>query len=425
MAWNSHPFNNERDNLVLVIKHRIFLKFILLCLALLMCSWRDCHAQKAVVRRTDREIKSTKSKLEQIEEEIEATDRRARGLKKKELSLVLQIQDIERKIDRSKKTLKNLNGEIADINAEISYINSQLAKLSEKLARKKMILNRRLREIYKRGRLNTVAVLLGSHSFTDLIKRVKYLTLIAAQDKRLVEEVSQLQYSYEEYRRASQRKLAQRMQRKAELEEEQQKLEQAEKERQKLLRSVKAQRAEVLNALEERRTDRERMKKIIAELERRRKEALEKARREGRELPPETAYLEGKMGSLNWPVSQGKLIRGFGPYMDKITKTRVINNGIEIKAKDGTEVRSVGSGSVVMADFYRSYGKMVMLNHGSGMYTIYAHLGDIFVQEGDFVTEGQAIATVGSTGSLEGPMLYFELRDGPRAVDPLEWFGRM
>lgn len=425
MAWNSHPFNNERDNLVLVIKHRIFLKFILLCLALLMCSWRDCHAQKAVVRRTDREIESTKSKLEQIEEEIEATDRRARGLKKKELSLVLQIQDIERKIDRSKKTLKNLNGEIADINAEISYINSQLAKLSEKLARKKMILNRRLREIYKRGRLNTVAVLLGSHSFTDLIKRVKYLTLIAAQDKRLVEEVSQLQYSYEEYRRASQRKLAQRMQRKAELEEEQQKLEQAEKERQKLLRSFKAQRAEVLNALEERRTDRERMKKIIAELERRRKEALEKARREGRELPPETAYLEGKMGSLNWPVSQGKLIRGFGPYMDKITKTRVINNGIEIKAKDGTEVRSVGSGSVVMADFYRSYGKMVMLNHGSGMYTIYAHLGDIFVQEGDFVTEGQAIATVGSTGSLEGPMLYFELRDGPRAVDPLEWFGRM
>lgn len=425
MAWNSHPFNNERDNLVLVIKHRIFLKFILLCLALLMCSWRDCHAQKAVVRRTDREIESTKSKLEQIEEEIEATDRRARGLKKKELSLVRQIQDIERKIDRSKKTLKNLNGEIADINAEISYINSQLAKLSEKLARKKMILNRRLREIYKRGRLNTVAVLLGSHSFTDLIKRVKYLTLIAAQDKRLVEEVSQLQYSYEEYRRASQRKLAQRMQRKAELEEEQQKLEQAEKERQKLLRSVKAQRAEVLKALEERRTDRERMKKIIAELERRRKEALEKARREGRELPPETAYLEGKMGSLNWPVSQGKLIRGFGPYIDKITKTRVINNGIEIKAKDGTEVRSVGSGSVVMADFYRSYGKMVMLNHGSGMYTIYAHLGDIFVQEGDFVTEGQSIATVGSTGSLEGPMLYFELRDGPRAVDPLEWFGRM
>ena len=425
MAWNSHPFNNERDNLVLVVKHRIFLKFILLCLALLMCSWRDCHAQKAVVRRTEREIKSTKSKLEQIEEEIEATDKRARGLKKKELSLVLQIQDIERKIDRSKKTLKNLNGEIADINAEISYINSQLAKLSEKLARKKMILNRRLREIYKRGRLNTVAVLLGSHSFTDLIKRVKYLTLIAAQDKRLVEEVSQLQYSYEEYRRASQRKLAQRMQRKAELEEEQRRLELAESERQKLLRSVKAQRAQVLKILQERKADRERMRKIIAELERRRKEALEKARREGRELPPETAYLEGKMGSLNWPVSRGKLFRGFGPYVDKITKTKVINNGIEIKAEEGTEVRSVGSGSVVMADFYRTYGKMVMLNHGSGMYTIYAHLGEIFVQYGDFVSEGQSIATVGSTGSLDGPMLYFELRDGPQAVNPLEWFGRM
>lgn len=409
----------------MIIKDRIFLKFILLCLVLLIGSWRDCPAQKAELRRTEREIKSTKSKLEQIEEEIEAADKQARGLKEKELSLARQIQEIERKIDQSKKTLKSLNGEIAEINAELNYINRQLAKLSEKLARKKMILNRRLREIYKRGRLHNVAVLLGSHSFTDLIKRIKYFTLIADQDKRLVEDVSQLQYSYEEYRRASQRKLTQRMQRKAELEEEQRRLELAESERQKLLRSVKAQRAELLKALEQRRADRERMKKIIAELERRRKEALERARREGRELPPETAYLEGRMGSLNWPVSKGKLIRGFGPYMDKITRTRVINNGIEIKAEEGTDVRSVGSGSVVMADFYRSYGKMVLLNHGSGMYTIYAHLGEVFVQEGDFVAEGQSIATVGSTGSLEGPMLYFELRDGPRAVDPLKWLGRM
>ena len=158
-------------------------------------------------------------------------------------------------------------------------------------------------------------------------------------------------------------------------------MELAEKKRQNLLRSVKTQRAEVLKILQERKADRERMKRIIAELERRRKEALERARQEGRELPPETAYLEGRMGSLNWPVSRGKLIRKFGPYVDQITKTKVISNGIEIKAQEGTEVRSVGSGSVVMADFYRTYGKMVMLNHGSGMYTIYGHLGEIFVQD--------------------------------------------
>jgi len=401
------------------------LNFIFLCLALLVGSWHECPAQKAVVRRTEREIKSSESRLEQIEQEIEATDKRARGLEQKEKSLARQIQDIERKIDSSRKILKTLSGEIGEINAEISYINRQLVQLSEKLARKKMILHRRLREIYKRGRLHTVAVLLGSHSFADFLKRIKYLTLIAAQDKRLVEDVSRLQHSYGQYRTASQRKLAQRMQRKAEVEEEQQKLGRSEKERQKLLGSVKSQRAQVLKILQERKADRERMRQIIAELERQHKEALEKARREGRELPPETAYLEGKMGSLDWPVSRGSLFRGFGSYVDKITKTKVINNGIEIKAREGTEVRSVGSGSVVMADFYRTYGKMVMLNHGSGMYTIYAHLGEIFVQYGDFVSEGQPIATVGSTGSLDGPMLYFELRDGPRAVNPLKWLGKM
>ena len=303
-----HLLKSETGACALIIKPRSAVNFILLCLTLLVCSWHDCPAQRARVRQTDREIKTSKSRLEQIEEEIEATDKRARGLEQRERSLARQIQDIERRIDGSRQTLRSLNGEIGEINAEISYINRQLAQLSEKLARKTMILNRRLREIYKRGRLHSVAVLLGSHSFTDLIKRIKYLTLIAAQDKRLVEEVSQLQHSYGEYRRASERKLAQRMQRKEELEQEQQKLERSEKERQTLLRSVKAQRAQVLKILQERKDDRERMKRIITELERQRKEALERARREGRELPPETAYLEGKMGSLDWPVSRGTLL---------------------------------------------------------------------------------------------------------------------
>jgi len=66
----------------------------------------------------------------------------------------------------------------------------------------------------------------------------------------------------------------------------------------------------------------------------------------------------------------------------------------------------------------------VIVNHGSRMYTIYAHLGDVFVGEGDFVNEGQVIASVGETGSLQGPMLYFELRDGSRPVNPVTWLGK-
>jgi septal ring factor EnvC (AmiA/AmiB activator) len=397
---------------------------LIFCLMLTALLWRDCYGQKEKVRQAEQELESSRSKLEQLEGEIEASEGKAAQLKKKERSLVSQIQDVERKIDQSRRNLKSLNGEISELNSELSYINRQLSSLSGQLERKQKIMNRRLREIYKRGRLHSVQMLLESHSFTDFLKRIKYLTLIAAQDKRLVREVRDLQRTYGEYRGASERKLALRIKRRGELESEQRSLEASEKQRQKLLGSVKTERAEVLKVLKQRKSDRQQMLALIAEIERRRREAEERARREGRSLPPEVAYLEGRMGKLGWPVSRGEVVRGFGPYTDKITKTKVINNGLEIRAPLGEQVHTVASGRVVMAEWYLSYGKTVIVDHGSGMWTIYAHLGDIFVGVDDFVKESQLIAAVGETGSLQGPVLYFELRDGTRAVNPRTWLGK-
>jgi len=382
---------------------------------------RDCPAQKSKVRQAEEKIKSSKSELEKIDEEIQAGTSRARGLKKKEQDLLRQIHEFERKIDKSRKKLNGLNTEIDELTAEIAYINRQLERCHQQLENKKAILHRRLREIYKRGRLHQITMLIGSHSFTDLLKRFKYLTLIAAQDKRLVAEVNELRHSYLQYMGASEDMLALMIDRKATLEAEKQTLEQAELKRQKLLSSVKSQRAEVLKMIEQRKAEKERIRQVIAEWERRRKEAIEQARREGRVLPPETAHLEGRQGKLVWPVAQGKIIRSFGPYVDKVTKTRVINNGIDIKAGAGQEVYSVGDGLVMFVDWYRTYGKTVIVDHGAGMYSLYTHLGQVFVDMGDMVGSGQAIALVGSTGSLEGPMLHFEIRNRGKSIDPLTW----
>jgi len=406
-------------------------KLIALCLLFVLFGfWRNSLAQKQKekasekVHQAEQKIRSSKSQLEKIEGEIEEVDTQAKGLEKKETNLIRQIHDYERKIDDSERMLRSLNNEIEEITSEINYINHQLESLALKLELKKAILYRRLRGIYKQGRLHKFSVLLGSYSFTDLLQRYKYFTLIAAQDKRLVHEVSQLQHTYSEYKLASERKLAQRVERRALLEAEQRKLELAEGERQKLLRSVKSRKEEVLQILAQRRAEAERIREMIAEWERLRREAVEQARREGRVLPPESAYLEGKKGKLAWPVAEGKMIRGFGTYIDEITKTRVINNGIDIQARAGDNVLSVSQGAVRFVDWYRSYGKTVMVDHGAGMYSIYSHLGEVFVELGDFVNTGQAIASVGSTGSLEGPMLHFELRDGMKAVDPLLWLSR-
>ncbi|MBN2289172.1 MAG: peptidoglycan DD-metalloendopeptidase family protein [Candidatus Glassbacteria bacterium] len=390
---------------------------------LLLAFWgiRDCPAQKSKVREAEQKIKSSKSELEKIEEEIQAGASQERGLKKKERNLLSEIQEFEQQIEESQKKLTSLNLEIDELTAEIAYISRQLESCHQQLENKKAILNRRLREIYKRGRLHQVSVLIGSHSFTDLLKRFKYLTLIAAQDKRLVAEVSELRHSYLQYLGANENMLALMIQRKATLEEEKQNLERAENERQKLLHSVKSQRAELLKVIEQRKTERETIRQLIAEWERRRREAVEQARREGRVLPPETAHLDGRQGKLEWPLTGGKLIRGFGPYVDEATRTKVISNGIDIQTQAGQEVRSVGDGLVMFVEWYRTYGKTVMVDHGAGMYSLYTHLGEVYVEVGEMVGAGQVIALVGSTGSLEGPMLHFELRNRSKSVDPLLW----
>ena len=378
-------------------------------------------AQQHKVKEAEEKIRSSKEELEKLEGQIKKSDKEARGLKAKEKDLLSEIHTIEKKIDSSRKSLGSLSTEIDELSSEIDYLGRQLTHTRERLNTKKSILNRRLREIYKRGKLHQFSVLLGSHSFTDMLKRFKYLTLIATQDKRLVGEVNQLRQSYEQYKLANERKLIQKVERKNQLEKERKQLENSESEREKLLGQVKTKRSEVLKSIERREAEREMIQKVIAEWEKKRKEAIELAKREGRAPPIDIPFLEGLKGNLNWPVDQGKLLRPFGQYVDNTTHTRVINNGIDIQSPAGASVFSVGEGQIMFIDWFRSYGKTVMIEHGGGMRSIYSHLGDVYVEVGQMVRNRQVIAQVGSTGSLEGPKLHFEIRQGAKAIDPETW----
>jgi len=100
-------------------------------------------------------------------------------------------------------------------------------------------------------------------------------------------------------------------------------------------------------------------------------------------------------------------------------RTTVKNNGIDIKAPLGTPVHAVAKGKVVYNDRFLGYGNVVLVDHGKGYYTLYAHLQDIKVNLKDIVEKDQVVGSVGDTGSLEGPKLHFELRKNGKPVDPI------
>ncbi len=127
-----------------------------------------------------------------------------------------------------------------------------------------------------------------------------------------------------------------------------------------------------------------------------------------------------KRGKIPWPVS-GEIISFFGKQKDKTFNEVVDNSGIQIKAPTGTPIHAVGEGLVRYADWFKGYGKLVILDHAQGYYSLYAQASELNVSEGQTVAAGQVIGAVGDTGSLLGSSLYFEIRKNGVPQDPLRW----
>jgi murein hydrolase activator len=125
-------------------------------------------------------------------------------------------------------------------------------------------------------------------------------------------------------------------------------------------------------------------------------------------------------GRLAWPAD-GKVVAEYGAQVHPRFGTKTFRNGIDIEVAEGTDIKAVYPGHVVYTGWFRGYGNLIIVDHGGEYYTLYAHAADIKVNEGDEVKQGQSIGTVGDTGSLQGPRLYFEVRHQGKPQDPAQW----
>jgi septal ring factor EnvC (AmiA/AmiB activator) len=136
-----------------------------------------------------------------------------------------------------------------------------------------------------------------------------------------------------------------------------------------------------------------------------------------------TRRLSAHKGDAAWPAA-GPVRVAFGERIDLAYGTITAHNGWDIGAPMGSRVQAIGPGRIVYADWLRGYGQVVIIDHHDALHAVVAHLASIDVRVGERVEPGQSLGTVGDTGSLRGPVLYFELRHKGAPVDPKAWLRR-
>lgn len=186
-------------------------------------------------------------------------------------------------------------------------------------------------------------------------------------------------------------------------------------------RAATETRRQLLASIREERTLQEQSMRELAAAQRRLDGALAQLRTE--RAVPATGF--GRLrGSLPWPAEGGVVEVAFGKVVNARFGTVTQQNGIDLRVHEGAEVKAVGGGQVAYAGWFRGYGNLVIVDHGDGFHTLYAHLAAIAQKVGDSVQAGELVGLVGDTGSLKGAYLYFEIRANGKPVDPLPWFRR-
>jgi septal ring factor EnvC (AmiA/AmiB activator) len=143
---------------------------------------------------------------------------------------------------------------------------------------------------------------------------------------------------------------------------------------------------------------------------------------EARTLPPVSDKGFGaQKGRLSLPV-KGDIVARFGRHKHPEFNSFTVSNGISIAAPTGTDIRAVFDGQVIFADYFKGYGNMVIVDHGGGFFSLYAHAAKIMKRVGSSVARNDILASVGDLDSPKGPQLYFEIRYQGKPVDPAPWF---
>ncbi|MCK5548488.1 MAG: peptidoglycan DD-metalloendopeptidase family protein, partial [Thermoplasmata archaeon] len=336
---------------------------------------------------------------------------------KKERDVSGYLEKLEREERLTRELLSGIEEKEQMLSFQVEELRKDLEN-NEKIYRHRLcVLTERLRDMYKGRTSHEWQELLDASDFADLLQRYKFLTLVAERDASLVEDVKQRRAAIEKQEAAITELLYEASVSRREKEDELQKLQENEEERKNALVGLQADKQKYQKAAGELEKAENDLQNLIEVLE---KQRVEQAQEWGDYGEGDFIRLKGKLSA----PADGPIIRSFGRFKHPEYGTVTFNTGVDIGARSGSPVKAVARGRVEYASALPGYGNCIIINHGGGYYTLYAHTSRIFVKQGEQIERGKVIAEAGEGAQGAESPLHFEIRKSKKALDPAEWMGR-
>jgi septal ring factor EnvC (AmiA/AmiB activator) len=350
-----------------------------------------------------------KDRYKHIQEKIKQHKRRLTKVREVEGLTLEELDRTNRQLNAVEKDLRRYTRRLRETEGKVRKVEADISALQKKLDRRRQWMKRRLRYMYKYGGAEDAIVVLGtSESFSQFLRRWRYMEVLASYERKVVEEYKG---DLVDFRRKQEELEGLRARLKKERDRVEKTMEALElRKRQKavMLASVRKEKAANEKMLRDLKAASADLLKIIRESERKR--YIGKGFR-------------GLKGSLPWPV-QGRVAIPYGTQKDLRFNTPIFRNGIYIEAPEGSVARAVHGGRVVFAEWFKGYGDLVIVNHGGGYHSLYANLSEIFLKAGDIIDTNTEVGRVGDSSTFNKSALYFEIRYKGKPLDPAQWLKR-
>ncbi|MFA3780497.1 murein hydrolase activator EnvC [Yersinia sp. 1652 StPb PI] len=388
----------------------------------------------------------SKDQLKTIQQDIAEKEKSVQQQKQQRSSLLDQLKQQENTIAQASRSLRDTQGTLTELDQEISRLTSSIEKLESKQSQQQNILSKQLDAAFKQGQHSGLQLILSGEESQRSERILAYFSYLNEARQQSIEELKQTRTHLSAEKKTLEQKQNQQKTVLNEQKTQQQKLEQARTARKKTLTSLEASLEKDQQGLAELKLNETRLRDQIAKAEREAKARAEREAKEAarvreqikvkeqqakktgssykpseseRSLMARTGGLGRPDGQAVWPI-RGNVTHRFGEALQGELRWK----GMVISAPEGSEVKAIADGRVLLADWLQGYGLVVVIEHGRGDMSLYGYNQSALVNVGAQVKAGQPIALVGTSGGQGEPSLYFEIRRQGQAVNPQPWLGR-